>query len=111
MEIVESRWQWMCRPIHGMAALLHPLYKTPALLTDPTLLALRDRYLGKVLSEEDAVKFDGDFITYVNNVGPAFSRPSAFQRDTCKAPISWWQTYGYGSPRTRDIALRVLSQV
>ncbi|KAH7446212.1 hypothetical protein KP509_01G045500, partial [Ceratopteris richardii] len=27
LQIVDSRWEYMRRPIHGVAALLHPLYK------------------------------------------------------------------------------------
>ena len=39
---VEERWTWMRRPIHSLAALLHPAYKAPDLFTDGELFVDRD---------------------------------------------------------------------
>ncbi|MCO5579636.1 hypothetical protein L7F22_033493 [Adiantum nelumboides] len=51
MDIVESRWTFMSRPIQGMAAMLHPLYKTPVLFMDTSLSTLQTNYINKVFSE------------------------------------------------------------
>ena len=41
LKVVDSRFKWMRRPIHGLAALLHPAFKSPSLATDAELLADR----------------------------------------------------------------------
>ncbi|MCO5576180.1 hypothetical protein L7F22_029988 [Adiantum nelumboides] len=50
--LVKKRWEWMKRPIHGFAALLHPAYKKPSLFSDQVLNEERMKYLSKVLKEE-----------------------------------------------------------
>jgi len=112
-DLVLKRWEWMCRPIHGMAGLLHPLWATPdsEVFIDPVLMEARDSYLSRVYSEEMHMKIDKDISLYQNGCGPAFTRPLAKKRDTCLKPILWWQTYGYSTIALQACALRVLSQV
>ncbi|KAH7421084.1 hypothetical protein KP509_13G039800 [Ceratopteris richardii] len=110
LQIVDSRLEYMQCPIHGIAALLHPLYKEPEWMHNPDLLAAHDQYLGRTLNIDMQVQFDRDFICYMTSVGPAFSRPTVFNRDIWKSPVDWWETYGYSTPVVTTIALRVLSQ-
>ena len=44
VRIMERRWKWMHRPIHGTAALLHPAYKVPHLHIDEELSTDRDAF-------------------------------------------------------------------
>ena len=57
LSIVDDRYTFMVRPIHGLAALLHPAYKKPALFTDSELLTARDEFLPKVLPCEHHMSF------------------------------------------------------
>ena len=52
LHIVDSRYEFMRRPIHVLAALLHPAYKSPILATDNELLGDRDKLLPKLLPPE-----------------------------------------------------------
>ncbi|MCO5565101.1 hypothetical protein L7F22_018772 [Adiantum nelumboides] len=50
--LVKKLWEWMKRPIHGFAALLHPAYKKPSLFSDQVLNEERMKYLPKVNVDE-----------------------------------------------------------
>jgi len=110
-ELVEKKWNWMRRPIHGIATLLHPLWKSNDLFMDVALLEARDAYLSRIYSEEEQMKIDSEISMYQNNVGVSFSRSTSRRREICVKPIEWWETYGYSTPHIRACALRILSQV
>ncbi|MCO5567961.1 hypothetical protein L7F22_021657 [Adiantum nelumboides] len=84
MDIVESRWAFMSRPIHGMAAVLHPLYKKPALFMDTSLSTLQTNYINKVFSEEEQLAIDAEFVSYMNSLGPSFVRAVATREEATK---------------------------
>lgn len=112
MELVERRWAYMCRPIHGMASVLYPFYKTPALFDDTALSKLCSDYVGIMFGEEDQLLIDAEFCSYMNNLGASFSRAVATRVEATKLPLTWWQTHGrIGLPNLARLALRVLSQV
>ena len=111
MTLVNSRYEWMKRPIHGLAALLHPAYKTPALANDANLLADRDLFLPKVLSEEEHGAFLSELINYNNQRGgPAFTNPLTWKREYLVKPLFWWESFGYSHPHLQRVALRLLAQ-
>jgi len=101
----------MRRPIHGLAAYLHPLFRSRELSRDATLREARDNYLSRVYSEEDQLILDAQMETFVNNLGTSFSRPTSRRRSIIVKPISWWETYGYSCMDLQSLAMRVLSQV
>ena len=99
----------MRRPIHGMAALLHPLYKKPELYVDTALSMLQSDYVGIMFGEEDQLLIDAEFCSFMNNLGPSFSRAVASRKEVTKHP---WHTHGRtGLPNLAHLALRILSQV
>ncbi|MCO5601022.1 hypothetical protein L7F22_055138 [Adiantum nelumboides] len=112
MDIVESRWTFMSRPIHGMAAVLHPLYKKPSLFMDTSLFTLQTNYINKVFSEEEQLAIDAEFVSYMNSLGPSFVRAVVTREEATKFPLTWWQIHGrIGLPKLCRLALRILSQV
>lgn len=112
LALVESRWKFMSRPIHGMAALLHPFYKTPGLFHEQTLMTLKDKYIGRMFDEEEQLQIDAELCSYINNLGPSFSRAVALRPEATSLALTWWQSYGrQGLPRLTTLALRILSQV
>ena len=112
-ELVHRRWEWMHRPIHGMAAFLHPLWAKPdsTVFVDPVIMGVREAYLSRVYSDEMHMKIDKDICLYQNGCGPAFTKPFAKKRNICLKPIKWWQTYGYSTIDLQTCALKVLFQV
>ncbi|MCO5577058.1 hypothetical protein L7F22_030880 [Adiantum nelumboides] len=111
LAIVDSRWEFMRRPIHGMVAILHPFYKTPELFGDIPLLTLRSEYLNLMLSEDDQLVIDGEMSSFMNNLGPTYLRSVATRSEATRFPLSWWQNYGrQGLPQLCKLALRILSQ-
>jgi hypothetical protein len=109
--LVDTRWEWMRRPIHGMASLIHPLWHSADLFSDNTLSEARDSYLSKVYSDEQHILIDREITMYETRCGLAFSRAMSKRRDLCILPIQWWNSYGYTTPHLTSCALRVLSQV
>ncbi|MCO5607775.1 hypothetical protein L7F22_061976 [Adiantum nelumboides] len=108
---VEERWTWMRRPIHGLAALLHPAYKAPELFTDAELLADRDAFLPKALTEEEHGKFLEELIAYNDQRGgPAFASPTTWKREYLVKPLFWWDSFGYGHRSLQKVAMRLLAQ-
>ncbi|MCO5582612.1 hypothetical protein L7F22_036510 [Adiantum nelumboides] len=72
--LIESRWTFMSRPIHGMAALLYPFYKTPELFYESDLLTLKDEYINDLFEEQEQLAVNAEMCKYMNNLGPSFSR-------------------------------------
>ena len=111
--IVERRWKWIHRPIHGMAALLHPAYKGPLLHSDEELSSDRDMYLKFIM--DGAIEEQGLFlleiIKYHNQGSAVFTSPICLSRDSMVKPLFWWESFGYQMPHVQKVALRVLSQV
>ena len=101
----------MSRPIHGMAALLHPLYRKDETISNPELLTMRDMYLEATYPQENQSEIKSSMVSYMHSLGAAFSRTSCNKEDKTKAPINWWLIYGYQSFQLQQVALRVLSQV
>ncbi|KAH7439370.1 hypothetical protein KP509_04G058000 [Ceratopteris richardii] len=66
-------------------------------------------YLARALDMVQQTQFDIEFIMYSSSMGPAYSRPTASQRDFCKFPVNLWQTYGYNTPIVSKVALRECS--
>ncbi|MCO5577295.1 hypothetical protein L7F22_031122 [Adiantum nelumboides] len=85
LAIVDSRWEFMRRPIHGMAAILHPFYKTPELFGDIPLLTLRSEYLNLMLSEDDQLVIDGEMSSFMNNLGPTYLRSVATRSEATRS--------------------------
>ncbi|MCO5596721.1 hypothetical protein L7F22_050789 [Adiantum nelumboides] len=108
---IESRWKFMSRPIHGMAALLHSFYKTPELFHGNDLLTLKNEYINDSFEEQEQLAIDAEMCKYMNNLGPSFSRQVALRLEATSCPLTWWQSYGrQGLPCLTTMALRLLSQ-
>ncbi|KAH7428732.1 hypothetical protein KP509_09G014900 [Ceratopteris richardii] len=111
LQLVESRWEFMSRPIHGFAALLHPYFKSTTLWSRGSLRHMKDLYMERVMAENEQIAFDSEFSTYMENIGIAYACPTSMRTDVTSQPLEWWNHYGYGHPMIAPYALRVLSQV
>ncbi|MCO5572630.1 hypothetical protein L7F22_026388 [Adiantum nelumboides] len=109
--LVKKRWEWMKRPIHGFAALLHPAYKKPSLFSDQVLNEERMKHLPKVLKEELHGEFLQEVINYGDQRGTAFASSVCWKRESLVKPLFWWESFGYQLPHVQRVALRVLGQV
>ncbi|KAH7316315.1 hypothetical protein KP509_21G088000 [Ceratopteris richardii] len=106
MELVESRWQFLSRPIHSFAALLHPYFKGPRLWSKPHMHYMKDLYMERIMSHDQHVAFDRDFSAYMTNVGIAYARSTSLMQDVTSRPLEWWNHYGYGHLIIAPHALR-----
>ncbi|KAH7430584.1 hypothetical protein KP509_08G004800 [Ceratopteris richardii] len=104
--LVEKRWKWMKRPIHGVSALLHPTFKEASLFMDIILLEDRDTYLPKILSCKRHSIFLKEFIDYNDQRGIALASPIVWKRDSLVKPLFWWESFGYQMPLLQRIAMR-----
>ncbi|MCO5560710.1 hypothetical protein L7F22_014328 [Adiantum nelumboides] len=109
--LFKKRWEWMKRPIHGFAALLHPAYKKPSLFSDQVLNEERMKYLPKVLKEELHGEFLQEVINYGDQRRTAFASSVCWKRESLVKPLFWWESFGYQMPHVQRVALRVLGQV
>ncbi|MCO5563502.1 hypothetical protein L7F22_017145 [Adiantum nelumboides] len=108
---VESRWTFMSRPIHAMAAMLHPLYRSPELWSDTFLNTKQSEYVGLMFTEDDQLEIDKEFTNYMNGIDASFTRAVSLRKEVTKTPLTWWHSYGrVGLPNLSRIALRILSQ-
>ncbi|KAH7288744.1 hypothetical protein KP509_31G039700 [Ceratopteris richardii] len=96
--LIERRWKWMKRSIHGFASLLHLAFKEPSLFMDSSLLENRDTYLPKILSSNDHDKFLQDFINYNDQRGSVLASSLVWKRDSLMKPLFWWESFGYQMP-------------
>ena len=109
--IMERRWKWMHRPLHGMVALLHPAFKSPLLHSDQELCRDRDNYLKTSTNCAEQAAFLGELIKYNDQRGGGFTNSLSLSRESMVKPLFWWESFGYEMPTLQKIALRVLSQV
>ncbi|MCO5559169.1 hypothetical protein L7F22_012763 [Adiantum nelumboides] len=107
--LVKKRWEWMKRPIHGFAALLHPAYKKTSLFSDQVFNEERMKYLPKVLKEELHGEFLQEVINYGDQRGTAFASSVCWKESLVK-PLFWWESFGFQMPHVQRVALSVLGQ-
>ncbi|KAH7315864.1 hypothetical protein KP509_21G068500 [Ceratopteris richardii] len=106
LRLVDSRWEYLSRPIHGFAALLHPYFKRPNLWSNGTLHQMKDLYMERILFPDDQIAFDADFSAFMGNIGIAYARTTSVRREVTSRPLEWWNHYGYGHPHMSRHALR-----
>ncbi|MCO5600557.1 hypothetical protein L7F22_054671 [Adiantum nelumboides] len=95
-----------------MAAMLHPLYRSPELWSDTFLNTKQSEYVGLMFTEDDQLEIDKEFTNYMNGIGASFTRAVSLRKEVTKTPLTWWHSYGrVGLPSLSRIALRILSQV
>ena len=102
----------MSRPIHAMAAMLHPLYCSPDVWNNTALSQKQSEYVGQLFDDEQQLQIDTEFTSFMSGIGASFTRAVALRTEATKFPLTWWQSYGrVGLPALSRLALRVLSQV
>ena len=97
--IWEGRWNFFHKPIHAMAYVLHPLWRSEDQYGDIELERSWQAYLelhtgGDV--EEMANIEDG--LLLFRNRESTFGRGTAQLRKSQLEPVSWWEKYGNASP-------------
>ena len=108
LDIVEKRWKWMCKPIHGFAASVHPAYKSPTICNDIELRSDRLAYMLHVAPEEHHNAILEELGCYADQRGhTAFASPTCWRRDSLVKPLFWWENFGYALQTLQPIALRV----
>jgi hypothetical protein len=102
-------WEYLHKPIHSAAYVLHPRYSEDGLQQNndvwPEMLEVCNRLLGDV---EGALAVE-QYNLYQEGhgaFGTAMAKTSAARMD----PASWWKSYGAATPQLQKLAMRVLSQ-
>ena len=91
LHLVDKRWKWMHKPIHGFAALLHPAYKTPALSNDRELLSDRLQYMQCIVPVENRNALLEEMGYYVDERGHvAFASPTCWRRESPLLVGQFW---------------------
>lgn len=101
----------MHRPIHGLAALLHPAYKASSLHSDAELSTDRDDYLKIIMGDTEKGLFLEELIKYHDQRGTVFMNSLCLSRESMVKPLFWWESFGYQMSHVQRVALRLLSQV
>ena len=111
LDIVEKRWKWMRKPIHGFAVSVHPAYKSPATCNDIELWSDRLAYMLHVAPVEEHNVLLEELGCYADQGGhAAFASLICWRRDSLVKPLFWWENFGYALQTLQPIALRVLAQ-
>lgn len=111
MSLIDERWVYVRRPIHGTAALLHPLYRGRSIDREPWIQECRQLYCLQLFDETALLHFHSQLGLYVTNSGPSFTRGASRNPEHCKKPLTWWDMYGWSAPLVQSLAYRLLSQV
>lgn len=109
--IWQRRWDWFHRPIHAVAHILHPLWRTDKQPHDKELKAGWMQYTSRI--EPDPIMQDlleTQLLRFRDRYDPDFGSARASLRDAQLKPVSWWEKYGGSCPELQRIAMRVLSQ-
>ena len=111
LEIFERRWSWFRRPIHCVAYILHPLWRSDEQRTDRVLLSSWNTFVERLYQNNGHVqnRLEEDLLEYRGSRGN-FSRAIAKEAENQKVPVSWWEKFGGFNPTLQTLAMRVLSQ-
>ncbi|MCO5569598.1 hypothetical protein L7F22_023314 [Adiantum nelumboides] len=109
--IWQKRWDWFHRPLHAVAHVLHPLWRSE---DQPECEELEEGFQTYVErwcggDVEMLRRIEDDLLAFRNNTGN-FTRATGKLRETQLQPVSWWEKYGNGVPTLKRLAIRVLSQ-
>ena len=94
-----DRWNWFHRPIHAVAHVLHPLWRSEKQYEDEELEKGFMDYMGKVTDNDVDVmqRIEDDLLSF-RNKSLSFGRETAKLRETQLKPVSWWEKYGHCAP-------------
>ncbi|MCO5572814.1 hypothetical protein L7F22_026573 [Adiantum nelumboides] len=111
LDIFETRWAWFRRPVHCVAHILHPAWRSDTHRSDRVLLSRWNAYVERVFRDNGAIQnlLEEDLLEYRGNRGN-FSRLITKDADNRALPVSWWEKFGGFNPTLQSLALRVLSQ-
>lgn len=109
--IWRDRWQWFHQPLHAMACILHPLWRSETQFRDQELREGWNTYLRMVFPDaaardalkDDLLVFRGELLEFGSDA--AQLRPGMLR------PVRWWMKYGDDVPVLQRLAIRILSQV
>ncbi|MCO5613187.1 hypothetical protein L7F22_067463 [Adiantum nelumboides] len=59
LDIFDARWNWFCRPIHCVAHMLHPAWRSDAQRSDRVLLTGWNTYVERMYAKEDLLGYRG----------------------------------------------------
>jgi hypothetical protein len=121
-DILISRWNKNCTPLHYLAHSLNPKYYNNEWLSGGTsrrFLSHMDHELSKGRKEafrqiyQDRASFDeveAGFIDF-STANERFSSYDVLKDRGAKKPHAWWATHGASCPPLQELAMRILSQV
>lgn len=94
-----TRWDWFHKPIHAVAHVLHPLWRTEDQYSNDELEEGFMNYMRRVTGDDlDMMRrIEDDLLTFRNH-SLHFGRPTARLRETQLQPVSWWEKYGNCAP-------------
>ncbi|KAH7421733.1 hypothetical protein KP509_13G073300 [Ceratopteris richardii] len=104
LRLVDSRWEYLSRPIHGFATLLHPYCKSLNLWSNATLRHMKDLYMERILSPDDQIAFDADFSAFMGNIGIAYARTTSLRpEDSSSSPCERnWSSFSLVHTKLRN---------
>ncbi|MCO5587396.1 hypothetical protein L7F22_041345 [Adiantum nelumboides] len=111
LDIFDTRWIWFRRPIHCVAHILHPAWRSDAQRSDCVLLTGWNTYVERIHKDNGHVqnRLEEDLLEYRGGRGN-FSRVIAKNAENQALQVSWWEKFGGLNPTLQTLALRVLSQ-
>lgn len=106
-----TRWDWFHRPIHAVAHVLHPLWRSEHQYENEELEQGIQEYFEQWAGGDLQVmrRLEDDLLVF-RNKSNSFGRHTAELRETQLQPVSWWEKYGTSAPTLKRLAIRVLSQ-
>ncbi|MCO5610356.1 hypothetical protein L7F22_064592 [Adiantum nelumboides] len=108
-----TQWDWFHRPIHAVAHLLHPLWRSEEQYENEELeQSLQEYFLTWAAGDVQMLRRLEDDLLLFRNRSHSFGRPTAELRETRLQPVSvsWWEKYGSCAPTLKRLAVRILSQ-
>ncbi|MCO5579334.1 hypothetical protein L7F22_033189 [Adiantum nelumboides] len=106
-----TRWDWFHRPIHAVAHLLRPLWRSEEQYENEELeQGLQVYFLTWVAGDVQMLRRLEDDLFLFRNRSHSFGRPTTEFRETQLQPVSWWEKYGSCAPTLKRLAVRILSQ-
>ncbi|KAH7297215.1 hypothetical protein KP509_26G059300 [Ceratopteris richardii] len=107
--IWNRRLDWFYRPIHALAHVLHPLWRSEEQESNKELLSNTSDFFSRWASDDlSMIRKLEDELLLVHEHLLSFGGPTPRLRETQLEPVSWWHKYGTSAPTlvwTKDLLI------
>ncbi|CAO2830648.1 unnamed protein product [Amaranthus hypochondriacus] len=109
--LIEHRWDNLFSPLHGAAYILHPKHFGKGQGKNQSLMKAWNATLERYESGFDARRVLREELGVFWRAEASFGQEDASDCRKNMEPVTWWENFGFETPRLQTLAIKILSQI